>query len=325
MQKYTNQTNLPLSVAVFLASDYYDVQSNAISATALLRPVRQLILAKRVPAEQSLTDLSQMIANRMGAAIHDSIEKAWLTNMEVALKAMGTPAKVIKRIKINPDPKTLQPGDIPVYMEQRATRVLDGIPISGKYDFIFNGAVEDFKSTSTYTWMHETKEDDYILQGSIYRWLNPEIITESYMTINFIFTDWSSMLARQSPKYPTNRIMSKRFNLLSTAETEAYIRSRIDLYRRYGKSPESELPECNDKELWRKNPSWKYYKNPNNRARSTKNFDDKAEAFMRLNEDGNVGLVVEIPGQVVACKYCPAFAICTQKDRLIESGDLILT
>jgi hypothetical protein len=43
-----------------------------------------------------------------------------------------------------------------------------------------------------------------------------------------------------------------------------------------------------------------------------------------MAEDGNVGLVKEVPGQVTACKYCPAFSICSQKDALIAAGDLIL-
>jgi len=40
--------------------------------------------------------------------------------------------------------------------------------------------------------------------------------------------------------------------------------------------------------------------------------------------DGGVGIVVEKPGQVLACKYCPAFPICSQKDELIADGSLQL-
>jgi hypothetical protein len=91
--------------------------------------------------------------------------------------------------------------------------------------------------------------------------------------------------------------------------------------------PEGELPLCTDKELWRKEPAYKYYKNPASAAsgsRSTKNFDTIAEAHARLLEDGNVGTVVEVPGEVVACKYCNAFPVCTQKDALIADGSLKL-
>jgi hypothetical protein len=50
-----------------------------------------------------------------------------------------------------------------------------------------------------------------------------------------------------------------------------------------------------------------YWKDPaKTEGRSTKNFDNKNDAYMRLSEDGHVGVVKEIKGQVSACKYCPA-------------------
>ena len=57
---------------------------------------------------------------------------------------------------------------------------------------------------------------------------------------------------------------------------------------------------------------------------AVKNFDNKQDAYIRLAEDGNVGIVKEQPGQVTACKYCSAFSICSQKDQLIAAGDLQL-
>jgi len=32
--------------------------------------------------------------------------------------------------------------------------------------------------------------------------------------------------------------------------------------------------------------------------------------------------VIEKPGTVNACKYCPAFSVCTQKDDLLARGEL---
>ena len=88
--------------------------------------------------------------------------------------------------------------------------------------------------------------------------------------------------------------------------------------------PESEIPLCTDEDLWRSAPVFKYYKNPVKTNRSTKNFDTRQEAYVRMAEDGGVGIVIEQPGQVTACKYCQAFSVCTQKDDLIAAGDLIL-
>jgi hypothetical protein len=38
----------------------------------------------------------------------------------------------------------------------------------------------------------------------------------------------------------------------------------------------------------------------------------------------NGGEVKEVPGEIVACKYCDAFTVCTQKDKYIASGELKL-
>lgn len=320
--RYTNQDSIPLSVAVFLASDNYDHDDTAISATALLKPIRQIVLSKRVPTDQSMVDISGLVASRMGQAIHDAIERAWLNNKDAALKALGYPKRVIERIRVNPKPEEITEDTIPIYMEQRAYRELMGVRISGKYDFLAEGRLEDFKSTSTYTWINGNKDEDYQLQGSIYRWLNPTLVTEDHLRINYIFTDWKPGMVNTNPKYPPKRVMPVMIPLLSEAETEAFIKNKLIAIDRYKDADEQTIPYCTDKELWRDEPSYKYYKNPAKMTRSTKNFDSLQEANLRLVEDGSVGVVVTIPGQVKACRYCPAFTACTQKDELIADGSL---
>ena len=59
-------------------------------------------------------------------------------------------------------------------------------------------------------------------------------------------------------------------------------------------------------------------------GRSTKNFDNQHDANLRLVEDGGVGIVVRVPGQVVACKFCAAYNSCRQKDKYLASGELII-
>ncbi len=122
MSQYSNVSAVPLSLAVFLASDNYDhsEDQNTISATALLKPLRQIILSSRVPTGDSVVDLIQMMPSRMGTAIHDSIEQAWKVNYKVAMKTLGYPDKVIEKVMINPHPDYLEDGVIPIYLEQRA-------------------------------------------------------------------------------------------------------------------------------------------------------------------------------------------------------------
>lgn len=325
MRKYTNHAQIPLALAVFLANDSYDHEEDVISATTLLKPTRQVVLAKRVPKEDRLVDIAELVASRIGTAIHDAIEAAWKSGkLEEILLSLGFPSRVAKRVRVNPPQEEVEAGCIPVFMEQRAYREIEGMKISGKFDFIGEGSVQDFKSTSVYTYINQSNAKKYPLQGSIYRWLNPDLITEDTMFIHYIFTDWSGSKAKSEKDYPRSRLLSQRYNLMSLAETESFIRQRVRLIKKYMEAPEHEIPECTDEELWRKPTVWKYYKDPNKMTRSTKNFETKQEAFARFTDDGSSGAVREVKGQVVACKYCDAFTVCSQKDRLIEDGSLVI-
>lgn len=321
---YTNQTGLPLSVAVFLATDSYDKDTDTVSATALLKPLRQLILTPRVSAEDASVDVLNMLKSRVGSAIHDGIEYAWKNNYKQALESLGYPKGVRESIVINPTTEQVEEGCIPVYLEQRASKVVNGIKITGKYDFIADGVIEDFKSTGTFTYVNDTKSNDYILQGSIYRWLNPDKVTSSILRIVYIFMDWNTLRAKTDPNYPKQSVMAVEYPLMSLQETENFVINKLNQFLKLKDAPEEQLPLCTDKELWRKDPVWKYYRDPNKTARSTKNFDSKQDAYIRLAKDGGNGLIIEKPGEVVACKYCPAFMACSQKDKLIEDGSLTL-
>ena len=324
MSKYSNTSAVPLSLGVFLASDHYDYEADTISATSLIKPLRQIVLGGRVPTTDAVVDLVNMVPLRLGTAIHDAIENAWKNNYQGALTAMGVPQKVIDKIKINPKPEELTEDTIPIYMEQRAYKTVGNYKISGKFDFIGDGRVEDFKSTGVFTAMNNTNDEKYILQGSIYRWLNPTLITRDEMAIQYIFTDWSAMRARNEEAYPKQRIQQKILPLKSINEIDAFIKNKLNQIDKYMDAPESDIPLCTDEDLWRSAPVFKYYKNPAKTTRSTKNFDTRQEAYVRLAEDGGVGIVIEQPGTVTACKYCQAFSICSQKDDLINAGDLVI-
>jgi hypothetical protein len=326
-QRFANVQDVPLALAVFLASDFYDHSDDPteISATTLLKPLRQIILPSRIPDGEGLVPLASMLKSRMGAAIHDGIEKAWTTNYRTAMKALGYPDRVIDRIVVNPEPHQLTEDKIPVYMEQRLKRKLGKWTITGKFDFIGEGKVQDFKSTSTFSYTKQVNSEKYTQQGSIYRWLDPEKITRDEMEIHYIFTDWKASMAKTDPRYPPKPIHKQVFPLMSLQETEQFLRRKLNQIDVYWDCDEENLPPCDDEELWRSEPVFKYYKSGDITAgRSTKNFDSRQEAVIFMSEKGGVGAIKEVPGQVTACKYCPAFAACTQKDQLIASGDLLM-
>lgn len=324
--QYTNNSNVPISLALWLAYDNYDHDNDPthISATALLKPLKQIILAPRVPKEASTPDVLGQVASRIGTAIHNAIENAWVNNYKEIFPLLGYPNKLINRIKINPTKEELTEDTVPVYLEKRSSREIDGFTVTGKFDFVIEGAVRDFKKTKTYAYINGSNEDKYQLQGSIYRWLNEDIITSDDMWIDFIFVDWMASKVAIDPKYPKTEVIGHKIPLLPIPNTEYFIKQKLASIVDLHDAKEEDIPNCTDEDLWRKAPVWKYYKNPDKLSRSTKNFDNSAEANTRLITDGNVGIIKEIKGEVIACRYCIANTICKQAASYILNGTLKL-
>lgn len=325
--RVTNNSDISLPLAVWLLYDDYDYNpmQGYISATSLMQPLRPLILKSRVPVENRSVDVADLIARTLGHAIHDSIEKAWKSgNYKKALQLLGYPEEVADRIRINPTDQEVRGSNsiIPIYLEQRIHREIevDGVKytIGSRYDMVTEGLLQDTKSTSTYAWTDNSKDDDYKLQMSIYRWTDaaqplPKI-QEDYGVINFIFTDWQKYRISE-PGYPQSRLGKREIPLMSLAETEQWIRNKLSLVKRNKSLPEDMLPECSDEDLWRSDPKFKYYADPTKTdGKSTKNFETLSEANRHRAEKGK-GVVITKLGEPKRCGYCDAFSICSQARR----------
>lgn len=318
MPIYTNKHNVPLALAVWLLADNYDYQhrDNYISVTSLMRPIRQLVLSTRVINSDQEVDLAGLASRAMGNALHDSIEKAWVNNHEKSLKLLGYPDDVINRILVNPTPEQLTrtKDPIAIYLEQRSFKKVSKWEVGGKFDMVADGVVHDNKSTTAYAWLKGGKDGDYALQGSLYRWLNPDKILEDFIRINFIFTDWSAADARSNPDYPQAKTLAKEIPLMSIEETQAWVENKLRLIDQFWDAPDAQIPECTDEELWRGPTVHKYYANAaKTDGRSTKNFDNAAEAQKYWKQDkGGVGVVIPIVGEPKRCNYCDAVGHCQQ-------------
>jgi hypothetical protein len=325
--QYSNTSSVPLSLAVFFATDHYDHNSDpyTISATTIIKPIRQIVLPHRIPTEGMVVDLTDQISSRLGTAIHTGIEMAWKENYRNAMQALGYNKRIIDMVRINPSPEeALNPDIIPIYMEQRLSKQVGKWTVTGKYDFIGQGRLEDFKNTTAFVVMTGINEDKFKMQGSIYRWIDPQIITNPNMAIQYIITDWKAQEARNNPAYPQQRFKELILPLKPINEMEYYVKSKLNDIEKYWDAPEDQVPFCTEEELQRSDPVYKFYKNGFEGAKkSTKNFDSKQDAYIHMSKIGS-GEVKEFPAQVKACKFCPAFAACSQKDQLIASGDLTL-
>lgn len=326
MTTVTNKTGISLALAVWLVNDDYDYQSipNYISVTSLMKPLRQTVLRYRLPVEERpQEDVEDFISRAMGNAVHDSIEKAWTRNYKRNLQRLGYPMAVIERILINPTEEDLKanPKAIPVYVEQRAMKKVkvrgQEWIVGGKFDMVSEGIVQDFKTTSAFVWVNGGRDDEHQLQGSLYRWLNPDKIHEDFIRINYLFTDWAKFQAKSNPKYPQQRVEFKDIPLLDITTTEDWVNKKLEQIIHFTKLPEDQIPLCTDEELWMSDPKYKYYAKPEtatNGGRSTKNFDNLAEAKAFMISKGGVGIVVTEKGQPKRCEYCDVFGICKQKD-----------
>lgn len=328
----TNKTGISLAMAVWAVNDDYDYQNaeNYISATGLMKPLRQIVLPRRIPVdERQLPDVIDLLSRAMGHSIHDSVEKAWTMNYKKNLKRLGTPEHVINRVLVNKtDEEVVEwrakangAEPILVYVEQRALKTVKSSrrtwTVGGKFDMVTDGIVQDTKTTTAYTWLYGGRDDEHALQGSLYRWLNPEKITEDFIRINYLFTDWQKFQAKSNPKYPQSRLEHKDIPLLDITDTEKWVINKLEQVERYMLVPEDQIPHCSDEELWMSDPVFKYYAKPETAmagGRATKNCDSMAEAREYMASKGGKGTIITVKGEPKRCDYCEAFDACSQKD-----------
>jgi hypothetical protein len=326
MTQYTNNEGIPLALTVLFVNDLYDHsdEPNTISVTTLLDSVRQIILGLRATGEGT-KDVSNMIASAYGTAIHSALEEAW-KDPKQALLSLGYPESVVKSVMVNPseldilDRKAYGHKVLPVYQEQRITKQIAGWNVSGKFDIIIDGRLNDLKNRKVWAYLNSSNDKKDILQASIYRWLNQEKVTEEDFSILWLFTDWNNLETLKNPLYPKQRWLEQKFKLLSIRETEQYLNNKLALISKYLFSTEEDLPLCTDEELWMSKSVWKYYKNRDKMNKSTKNFDNYQDAYMQMCRDGSTGVVREVKSKATRCSYCSATSVCSQYKSLVNQG-----
>ena len=322
-KKFTNEKGISLLMSVFLADDRYDhdPRPNVVSVTTLMKSTRQIILNTRLKAGEGLVDISGLLASRLGTAIHEAIEKAWVHNYKSALEALGSPAGMVKRVNINPE--SANEVGINLWFELRTEAIRGKWIISGSSDVIMDGAVKDVKSTKTWTYTSGVKAADYVLQLSLYRWLNQDKVTKDIGYIEYLFMDHAPLKATYEEGYPALPVLEQAIQLMPIAETERYVTNKLEAIELNYEAAEVALPLCTDKELWIRDSEWKYYaKTAAEAKKATKNFKkDRAAAYLHLNEKGK-GEVVEVKSKAMACNYCNARSICSQYTALVAEGKI---
>lgn len=321
-RQLTNNENIDLIIATWLASDSYSGRKGgkSISATTMLRSTQQQVLAYRASQSDTIADvvdISTLLKSTMGTALHKAIQDTWEDDLSRAkgLLNLGINQEKIDKIKVNPE--NPNPNDYNLFFEKRVDKEFMGWNITGQFDLVANGNLHDFKSTSTYTYVNKTKEKDYIIQGSIYRWLNPELITGNTITIHYIFTDWNKNYTLSDPSYPKHPFVSIKLPLMSIQETEAYMKRKLMQMDMYIEDESLELPECDNKTLMIEDV-WQYFSSPASQ-RASKNFNTLIEANQYLASKGK-GLVKKKSQEPKGCNYCSCRGICKQYAKFVNQG-----
>ena len=288
--KYTNKYNFPDYVQQWLKFDEYDYDPDTISATTLLQPPRAYAL--QVQNYDNLEiDFSDIIPSRYGTAIHDSIEKVKLNNC---------------------------------IQEKRLRTLIDEMVVTGKFDImkeITKGVFKlvDVKSTSVWTFIYGSKDEEYIKQLSIYRYLghmNGYNVLQN-AEIFMIFTDWSNARAKEDEKYPQTRIKIVDLKLWDINKTRNYIKERVKLLTNTANMEQKDMPKCTDEELWAKETKWAVLQRGKKVA--IRLCDSKLEADKLVKE--RLGMCVEErKGMAKRCKYCSARKFCDQYAGMVISG-----
>lgn len=286
--RITNKRGLPAYLVDWLKSDDYDYNydPNTISATSILKPTRQQLITQRHVDDLEI-DVLDLVANRYGNAIHDSVER-------IQTPGVQKERRVVRELTIE--------GQV--------------WKITGKFDILVQDGdkftLRDIKSTSVWSFIFGGKDEDYRTQLSIYRWLlSTECSVEQTAYIDFFFTDWQASKAKIDDTYPRNRIQpGYRIDLLSLEETEKLIRDKIIEIINNRDKPDDELPLCTKEELWAEEDTWAVMKIGNKRA--TKLCDSQKAALEYISNNSLKAEVVHREGKIKRCKYCSAAPFCNQ-------------
>lgn len=336
MNRMSNNAGVDLAAALWLAHDDYDYvdKPNYISVTTLIKPIRQIILGERVakiamehPEAAIPVDIIDRFKSRLGQSLHTGVEDSWKLHYRTSMQKLGYPKRVIDMVRINPEQE--EPDTLPVYTEQRVEREVRigtvTYTVGGKIDLIIEGRLRDVKSTTVYKYTSQKGVGQWLLQGSLYRWLNPRKVHHDEFLVQYLLVDWTRGFASRDPKYPPHAAPTRSIRLMGLQETDKWVNDKLRLLTTLKDAPEADLPECSEEDLWRSEPVYKYYADASKTSgRSTKNFDSEQEANAFRAEKGK-GIVTPKPGVVKACGYCPCAPICGQYQRLLASGDIAST
>ena len=273
--KITNNLNLPS--ALLRAAESHEHYGADYSATQLLRSPRHLWLSRR---HETTEDLSGMIWAVFGTALHQII-------------ASGEGAKEFAES----------------YLEQK----VGDVTVSGTvdlYDFE-EKKISDWKSTSVYSIIYGSRNEDWEQQLNIYAWLmRSHGFQVEKLEIVAILRDWQRSKAKFDPSYPQTQVVKIDIPLWHQADAQYFVESQVAELEKHKDTPDASLPLCSDEYRW-KNPA-KFAVMKQGRKSAIKLHDNPLSAEQHAATVGG-SYVEHRPSEARRCAdYCAVADFCSQ-------------
>jgi hypothetical protein len=267
----TNKMNLPISIVNAVTNDPYTRGQSDISVTQLITPPYQRKLKETV---EQVEDASDRIWSLIGQATHNILERAY------------------------PNPV---PEDVRV--EERLYTECRGWTVSGQFDVIERDCLMDFKVTSVWSVMGDTKIE-WEQQLNLLRLLAIRNgIPVNKLRIIAILRDWSKGKAMQAD-YPAVQVVPVDIPVWPIEQAEQY------LYERVAAHQNSDPPPCTDEERWATPEKWALMKK--GRKTAVKLYDSEREAAQASKASSDLYLIHR-PGNYRRCAdYCSVAHGCPQ-------------
>jgi hypothetical protein len=279
---FTNKYNLPKTVYDVLAADGYKAGKDNYSATSLLKSPRQLQLYKR-NYDKIQEDVSDRVWSLLGQAAHNVLEKH---------------------------------GDDSSLTEERLYVNIGDKVLSGQVDHYHDGVITDYKVTSVWTIMKQSKIEDWTKQLNTYAFIfKRNRYTVNRLQIIAILRDWSETEKLRYSNYPESPIVAVPITLWEDVVQEAYITDRIELHNSAEKLPSVGLPPCTPEEMWQTPNVYAVMKEGRKSALKLFESEEDAKQFS-ANVSDEAGNHIYIQTRLGTCRncerYCPVSNFCSQ-------------
>lgn len=284
--RITNHNNFPEALVRAVSATNYDRGDADFTVTELILPPRILAL-RRQYEDQIEVDVADLMYSAMGQGFHTLMERS---------ERMGI-------------------------AEERLYGTFEGTRISGKFDAIALESAEagwhlyDYKQTSVWSVVADrgTGNAQWVAQLNLLGWLmaqNDRPVAS--LSIVAALRDWSKNKAKHESGYPQAQAQLIPIVRWPTAETEFYLRKRIEAHRA------TTLPLCTDEERWSRPDTYAVMKTGLKRAQRV--FDNAEDANAFAAPIGKA-YVEKRPGQRVRCEsYCDVAPFCSQWQAEIASA-----